>query len=300
MSETVGFIGLGTMGLSMARNLLRAGIQVQGVDLSPTACSALQADGGSIAASGKDVEASIVVTMLPTGRHVEEALFGPGGFMAGNDRSGCIVVNMSTILPSECDRIAERLGALGARLVDAPVGRSFVHAQAGTLLIMAGADAADIDRVQPLFNAMGELTVRCGGVGAGSRMKVVNNYVSMALNALTAEGLVLAEASGLDLNVALDVMRGTSAGAGHMTATYPKRVLRGDLKPGFSVDLAHKDMTLALDMAADIHAPLAIGAAAREVYSATRAAGHGRDDFTAVYLVLRKAAGLKEYVPLLA
>jgi 4-hydroxybutyrate dehydrogenase/sulfolactaldehyde 3-reductase len=299
MVEEVGFVGLGTMGLPMARNLLRAGIKVQGVDLSSAACAALKNDGGSVASSASAIGAKVVVTMLPTGRHVEEALFGPNGYMEGRDRAGSLVVNMSTILPVECDRLAERVAAAGAKMIDAPVGRSFVHAQKGTLLIMAGGAEADIEIIQPLFDAMGELTVRCGGVGSGSRMKVVNNYVSMALNALTAEGLVLAEASGLDLNVALDVMRRTSAGAGHMTATYPARVLRGDLKPGFSVDLAHKDMSLALDMAADLHTPLAVGAAAREVYSAARAAGHGRDDFTAVYLVLRRAAGLKEYVPLL-
>ncbi|MDQ8030475.1 MAG: sulfolactaldehyde 3-reductase [Bordetella sp.] len=300
MNVEVGFVGLGTMGLPMARNLLRAGIKVQGVDLSADARSALESEGGRAVSSAADIDADIIVTMLPTGRHVEEALFGSGGYLETGGRTGATVVNMSTILPSECDRIAGRLESAGVHMVDAPVGRSFVHAQQGTLLIMAGGESKDIERVQPLFDAMGELTVRCGKVGAGTRMKVVNNYVSMALNALTAEGLVLAEASGLDLNVALDVMRGTSAGAGHMTATYPKRVLRGDLKPGFSVDLAHKDMSLALDMASDLHAPLAIGAAAREVYSATRAAGHGRDDFTAVYLVLRQAAGLKEYTPLLS
>lgn len=298
MTEHIGFIGLGTMGLPMARNLLSAGFKVQGVDLAADACHALQQDGGLIAAVAADLTTEIVITMLPTGRHVEDALFGPKGFMT-RDRFGSVVVNMSTILPSECDRFSERLASAGVRLVDAPVGRSFIHAQKGTLLIMAGGEAQDIQRVQPLFDAMGETTVHCGGVGSGSRMKVVNNYVSMALNALTAEGLVLAEASGLDLGIALDVMRGTSAGAGHMTATYPKRVLRGELKPGFSVDLAHKDMSLALDMASDLHAPMAIGAAAREVYSATKAAGHGRDDFTAVYLVLRKSAGLAEFVPLL-
>jgi 4-hydroxybutyrate dehydrogenase/sulfolactaldehyde 3-reductase len=124
----------------------------------------------------------------------------------------------------------------------------------------------------------------------GARMKVVNNFMSIALNALTAEALTLAERSGLDPELARKVMLGTAAGQGHMGGSSPSKVLKGDLTPGFMIDLAHKDLGLALDLAKALDLNLDVGAASRGAYDAARADGRGRQDWTAIYAMMRAKA----------
>lgn len=295
---TVGFIGLGTMGLPMAINLVRAGLEVTGFDLAPDAGARLAAEGGKVAASAAQAMAgaAFVVTMLPTAAHVEAALLGDEDALSGAP-TDAVVINMSTILPEETEALAARLAARGHRLVDAPVGRSALEAARGALLILASGTPDDLQAAKPLFDAMGNKTLDCGAVGNGSRVKVINNFMGISLNALTAEVLTLAEASGLDIRLALDVMRGTIAGLGHMRVTYPNKVLKGDLEAGFPVDLAHKDLVLALNLAARVNAPVFMGAAALQSYSVTRADGRGRQDYTAVYPVLRALADLPDAIP---
>jgi 4-hydroxybutyrate dehydrogenase/sulfolactaldehyde 3-reductase len=173
-------------------------------------------------------------------------------------------------------------------MVDAPVGRSSQHAVEGKLLIMAGGAQADVDRARPVLERLGDTIVHCGPVGSGARMKLVNNMMSITLNVTAAEALMLAQASGLDPELARKVMLGTPAGQGHMATTYPAKVLRNDLTPGFMVDLAHKDLGLALDLASQLRLPVPTATAARQAYEQARNAGHGRHDWTSVYAVLRE------------
>lgn len=294
----VSFIGLGTMGLPMAKNLVRAGIDVTGFDLAPTAMQQLSNAGGAVASSlvSAAANANFIITMLPTAAHVESALLPDNGALSGGD-AAAVIINMSTILPEETQALSEKLQMRGHRLIDAPVGRSALEAERGALLILASGAPEDIDAAAPLFDAMGNQTINCGPVGNGSRVKVINNFMGISLNVLTAEALTLAEASGLDIRLALEVMRGTIAGLGHMSITYPNKVLKGDLQAGFPVDLAHKDLVLALNLAARVNAPVYLGAAALQSYSVTRAGGRGRQDYTAVYPTLRELAKLPEKIP---
>jgi len=298
MTQNIGFVGLGTMGLPMAANLARAGFAVKGFDLSEAARQALAEAGGTAAASAAEAAAGadIVVTMLPTAAHIEAALFSEKG-IAETIGPNALFINMSTILPEETDRIGQALMERQITMIDAPVGRSAIEAARGALLILASGPPEAMTRVQPLFDVIGNQTIDCGALGNGSRVKVINNFMGVALNALTAEALTLAEASGLDIRLALDVMRGTIAGIGHMKVTYPNKVLKGDLAAGFPVDLAHKDLGLALQLAAKVNAPIFMGAAAAQAYSVVRAAGRGRQDYTAVYPVLRSLASLPEAIP---
>ena len=229
--------------------------------------------------------------MLPNAQHIEAAAFGPDGFAAtlGSD---AVYIDMSTIAPAKTDSIGARIAERGVAVVDAPVGRQQSHAVAGKLLIMVGGDGADVERVKPILSLMGDTIVHCGPRGAGSRMKVVNNFMSIALSSLSSEALVLAEKSGLDPELARSVMLGTVAGQGHFGSTYPAKVLKGDVAPGFMIDLAHKDMGLALDLGRDLGVDLATGRAAAGAYDRARADGRGREDWTAVYLSAKKAAGL--------
>nr|WP_282568577.1 sulfolactaldehyde 3-reductase [Bosea sp. 124] len=296
--KRIGFVGLGTMGLPMAENLVSAGFRVTGFDLAPRACQALSASGGSIAASAAAAAdgADIVIAMLPNASHVRGALLGPLGISdtLGKD---AVFINMSTILPQETDALAADMKARGLRMLDAPVGRSAIEARRGALLILASGEPENIRKAQFAFDVMGSQTVDCGALGGGSRAKIVNNFMGISLNALTAEALTLAEAAGITIELALDVMRGTIAGLGHMSITYPNKVLRGDLSAGFQVDLAHKDLGLAIELAARNHVPVFMGAAALQSYSVARSLGRGAQDYTAIYPVIRELAGLPAEIP---
>jgi 4-hydroxybutyrate dehydrogenase/sulfolactaldehyde 3-reductase len=279
----------------MALNLLKGGFQLVVFDIVPEAMSTL-IDAGA-AGAGSPAEAArvadCVITMLPNGSHVEEAVFGPSG-IAETIRKDALYIDMSTIAPLVTDRIAARLGKRGIAMVDAPVGRSVQHAVDGKLLIMVGGTADAVERARPVLERMGDTIVHCGPAGAGSRMKIVNNFMSITLNATTAEALTLAEASGLDPELARQVMLGTAAGMGHMGSNYPAKVLKGDLTPGFMIDLAMKDLGLALELGESLDLPLDTGRAAVNAYKSARDAGHGRHDWTAVYAHARgRARGIR-------
>jgi len=213
MGASVGFIGVGTMGGPMARNLLRAGHRVRVFDLDSRLVAGLEKDGAEVAANAA----------------------------AAASDADCV-------------------------------------------------EAGDVDRARAFLEPLGDTIVHCGPTGAGQKMKLVNNYMSIALNALTAEALVMAESAGLNPEQARSVMLGTVAGQGHMGTTYPAKVLKGDLTPGFMVDLAHKDMGLALAMAGELDAPAWLGAVAHQTYGLARRHGRGAEDWTAVYAALRETA----------
>lgn len=286
-------IGLGTMGLPMASVLLANGHRVTGFDVVPAACERHRANGGAIAPSAADAArgADAVVTMLPQAHHVRAALFGPEG-IAESLAEGALVVEMSTIHPLETDAIRAQLASRGVGMVDAPVGRTSKHAREGKLLVMAGGVAEDLERARPIFDAVGEETIDCGGPGCGIRMKIVNNFMSIALNALTAEALTLAEASGLDVARAIQVLAATPAGQGHLLTTYPRKALAGDLEADFALELAHKDLLLAIDFAGKLGAASRMGPAAETRYREAMQKGRAEQDWTALYPFTRSQAGL--------
>ncbi len=292
---TVGFIGLGVMGAPMARNILKGGFQCRVFDIDPTAVQSIVAAGAKAATSPQDcaMGSDVVILMLPNGAIVEAVLFGPDGVLNGMAEHA-VAIDMSTILPGQTDAHAARMKQAGRRFVDAPVGRSSAHAVSGQLLIMVGGSQEDVSAVRPVLETMGDTIEHCGPTGAGARMKIVNNFMSITLNATTVEALLLAETSGLDPELARRVMLSTTAGQGHMATTYPAKVLKGDLEPGFAIDLAHKDLLLALEMAGPLNVELTTGAAAMPRYDAARAAGRGGEDWTALYADARRRAGLSK------
>lgn len=285
----VAFIGLGVMGLAMSKNIIKGGFSVAGFDTSAAAIEVHKEHGGIPAASSAEAakDAKIIVTMLPVGNIVKDVLFGPAG-VCESATTGSMVIDMSTIQPAETDNIRSELAAKGLRLIDAPVGRTSVQAITGNLLIMAGGTPADIEEAKPILECMGDLIIDCGGPGMGSRMKIINNLMSTILNVLTAEALTLAEASGLDRDLAIKVMSGTAAGLGHMSTTYPARVLKGDLSPAFMVDLAKKDLNIAIKMSEQFGVPLSLARPAETIYSAAQVDGRGAQDWTALYAMLRE------------
>ncbi len=257
------------MGRPMARNVLKGGFTLRVHDIVPEAVEALRAAGAEVRSSPREVarDADAVITILPDSPDVEAVLLGPDGVAAGA-RAGTYVIDMSTIDPSTSKRVGQTLRARGCRFVDAPVGRTAAHAEAGTLLVMIGGEPADVRAVEPLLRTMGSGLVHCGPPGSGIAMKVVNNYLSCSASVLTAECLVLGVKAGLDLETMLRVMTGTAAKTAHLEMTYPAKAFRGDFTPGFLIDLAHKDRALR-EAAARLGYVQAIEAAGGQVFAGT-------------------------------
>ncbi|EPS5527704.1 MULTISPECIES: sulfolactaldehyde 3-reductase [Klebsiella pneumoniae complex] len=292
--SVIAFIGLGQMGRPMAINLLKHGHQLNVYDVDPMAVKALINKGANAAAAPSEATkgAEFVITMLPNGDLVNTVLFGENG-VCKTLSPEALVIDMSTIHPLQTDQFITRMNSLGLSMMDVPVGRTSDHAIAGTLLLLAGGTSEQVKRATPILMAMGNELIEAGGPGMGIRVKLINNFMSIALNALSAEAAVLCEALDLSFDVALKVMNGTPAGKGHFTTSWPNKVLKGDLSPAFMIDLAHKDLGIALDVANQLHVPMPMGAASREVYNQARAAGRGREDWTAVLEQVRASAGLK-------
>ena len=280
----VGFIGVGVMGMPMALNLIGGGHRVRAFDIAPAALEAVGRRGAGVATSPRDAAegADFVITMLPTGENVADAVFGRDGAAESLGRES-LLIEMSTGLPSHFDSLAERLRSGGHRAIDAPVGRTSKEAEEGTLLVMVGGETEDVEGARPILDCMGDTIIHCGPSGAGIRTKLVNNYLSIVSNVVVAEALALAEGAGLDRDTVIEVLIGTTAGRGHLATTYPAKVLAGDLEPGFMVDLARKDLGLALQMSADNGSSSAMGASALPFYDAAHHQGLGRRDWTAIY-----------------
>lgn len=285
--ERIGFIGLGNMGRPMASNLHRKGFHVLAYDISSAATTLLEQTGAYIAPSNAAVaaESDVVFTMLPTSAVVEEVVLGADGVLA-NLRSGGALVDMSTIDPLVTDRLAAAAAAKGCGFADAPVGRLASHAERGESLFMVGAADDTFARIKPMLEAMGTTVHHCGGIGTGMRTKLVNNYLAIVSCAFNAEALALSQRFGLSLEKTLDVIHGTTATNGQLKIAWPAKVLKGDTEPGFTIDLAHKDLTLIVDAANAACVPMPIGAAARESFSTARGQGQGAKDFSAMADVL--------------
>jgi 4-hydroxybutyrate dehydrogenase/sulfolactaldehyde 3-reductase len=224
---------------------------------------------------------------------VEEVVTGHGGVLA-HVRPGATIMDMSTIDPLVTDRVALAAQRAGVAFVDAPVGRLASHAERGESLFMVGADDAAFSRVKPLLEAMGTTIHHCGGVGTGMRTKLVNNYLAIISCQLNAEALALSQRFGLSLRKTLDVIHGTTATNGQLAIAWPAKVLKGDTEPGFTIDLAHKDLTLIVQAGNAAKVPMPVAAAARESFSVARSSGHGAKDFSTVVDVLCEIAHIEK------
>ena len=295
MSETVGFIGLGRMGRPMATNLCRKGFRLVVHDVNAQAVNELELHQARAARDSAEVAAScdLVITMLPNSAVVTEIVTGAAGILA-NARPGTLVMDMSTVSPETTDALAAAAAGKGMSFVDAPVGRLASHADRGESLFMVGGSEADFERVKPLLEGMGTTIYHCGPVGSGTRTKLVNNYLAVSSCQLNAEALALSQRFGLNLERTLDVIYGTTAVNGQLKIGWPAKVLAGDVEPGFTIDLAHKDLSLIVEAANSARVPMPIAAAAREAFSTARSRGFGSKDFSAMVDALCDLAGIEK------
>ena len=294
MTMKIGFIGLGAMGLPMSSNLQRKGFAVTVFDIDEAKMDKVAALGATKAASVADASKGqdIVITVLPATHHVEAVVFGEDGVLAHID-AGALLMDLSTIDAKGTDRVAAACAAQGIAFVDAPIGRLALHAERGESLFMVGASDEDFARVEPALKAMGTDIYRCGAPGMGSRMKVINNFMLLSTAQIVAESIALGTKLGLDIQTMHDVTGGTTARNGQFHVLMVNKALKGDIEPGFTIDLAFKDLTLAMNAAAENRVGLPMGAAAHAVFGGARAKDYALKDYSALLNYACENAGVK-------
>jgi 4-hydroxybutyrate dehydrogenase/sulfolactaldehyde 3-reductase len=289
----IGFIGLGAMGLPMARNLQRKGFAVTAFDVDAAKIEAVAAVGakpaGSVAEASRGQD--IVITVLPATQHVEAVVLGADGVLTHIDPAA-VLVDLSTIDAKGTDRVAALCAERGVAFADAPIGRLSIHAERGESLFMVGADDATFARIEPALRAMGTDIYRCGAPGMGSRMKLINNFMLLSTAQIVAESLALGTKLGLDIGIMHDVTAATTARNGQFHVLMVNKALKGDLTPGFTIDLAFKDLTLAINAAAEQRVGLPMGSAAHAVYGGARAGDYASKDYSALLDLACERAGI--------
>ncbi len=291
-TQAIAFIGLGAMGSAMSRNLLEAGFKVAGYDLQAAAGAALAAAGGKATATPGAccAEADLVITMLPNAPDVDAALDGPDGILAASPGQR-LLMNCSTIDPSEARRLDRKARAAGWRYVDCAVGRTATQAVEGKCLFLIGGEAADKAAVRGALEAMGDTIIDCGSAGKASTLKIVNNYLALVGCLATAEALLLADAGGVTSEAALEVINGTTARNGNSQLNFPNKVLKGDVAPGFSLNHGRKDLAIAVDVMKREGLASFLGGQALRAFDAARERGHGMNDCSDILNALAAQSG---------
>lgn len=281
----IAFIGLGTMGRLMARNLARAGHAVRGYD----ALAEAQAEGVARAATLAEcvAGAATIILMLPDTPDVEAVAAELESLLP----DGALVLDMSTIAPQAAQRLHARLAARGIGFVDAPVSGGPMGADLARLTIMAGGTAADFDRAEPIFAAMGTTITHMGGPGAGQATKMCNQVMCGLNLQSVCEALALGRAAGLDLERLREVLLGGSASS-WMLEMLGGRMIEGDVGAGFRIDLMLKDLRLAGEMARALDLPLPGTALVTQQYVECRAHGEGANGNQALMRHYDRLAGL--------
>jgi 2-hydroxy-3-oxopropionate reductase len=292
--QSIGFLGLGIMGLPMARNLSKAGFHLTVVrGHARAAVEELEKAGAAVVDSPQEVAAAtdLVMTCLPDTPDVREVVAGPGGLLEGA-RKGLVIVDHSTISPIAARELGEQCRAKGVAFLDAPVSGGQQGAIAGTLSIMAGGDADALARAMPVLEAVGKKIVHVGESGAGQFTKACNQIICAITWQAIAEGMALGVKAGVDPAKMLEAV---SAGAARCWALEVRtpRLLDGDFKPGFMAKLQYKDLVIATDAAKKLGVPLPVTSLVTEFYAALKTAGKGDLDTSALVTLEEQLAGVE-------
>ena len=288
---SVGFVGLGTMGAPMARNLLEAGFALIVNNRTRSKEEPLAELGATRASTPSDAAsaADVVVTMVSDTPDVERVLFGEGG-VAGGAREGTVVVDMSTISPDATRRFAQRLAERGIRYVDAPVSGGSEGAENGTLTIMCGGDAADVERVRPVLEALGSKITHIGPLGSGQLTKAVNQIIIGGYFLALAEGLTFGVKAGLDMDKVVEAISAGMCRSAVLDMRAPN-MLRDDYPLGFRLALHLKDLGIALDEGKANGVDMPVSELVSEIEQGL-VGERGDEDLSVVAAELRRRAGL--------
>ncbi|MVW76501.1 3-hydroxyisobutyrate dehydrogenase [Pseudomonas xionganensis] len=285
----IAFIGLGHMGLPMARNLLKAGFALKVFDLVQAAMDELAGEGALPTSSAAEAAAGaqVVVSMLPASRHVEGLYLGADGLLA-RLKPGTLVLECSTIAPESARKVHQAASARGIALLDAPVSGGTAGAAAGTLTFMIGGEAAALAKARPIFEAMGKNIFHAGPDGAGQVAKVCNNQVLAVQMIATAEAMAMGVANGLEPAVLAEIMRQSSGGNWTLEKYNPwpgvmeNAPASKGYSGGFMAELMAKDLGLAQEAAQHSGSSTPMGALALQLYRLLLKQGKGKQDFSVV------------------
>jgi 3-hydroxyisobutyrate dehydrogenase len=289
----IAFIGLGNMGLPMAKNLVAAGHEVVGFDLSDAAKIGLQQAGGVSADTigAAAAQAEIVVSMLPAGKHVSAVYTAADGVLA-NAPEGALLIDSSTIDVDTARAVSTKAEAAGFAMVDAPVSGGVGGAAAGTLTFMVGGTAAGFAAAKPLLDIMGQNIFHAGGSGNGQVAKICNNMLLGISMIGTAEAFVLGEKLGLDAQTFFEISSAASGQCWSMTSycpapgPVPTSPANNDYAPGFTAAMMLKDLRLAQEASGSAAAATPMGQRATELYTQMAEAGHDGLDFSGIMKML--------------
>ncbi len=290
---TVAVIGLGSMGLGMARSLLREGHDVRGYDVSPTALAALVEAGGSACTSPADAAAAagIVVVVVVNAAQTEAVLFGEGGAVDAL-APGAAIISCATMAPTEAKDFAKRAGERGIHYVDGPISGGSVRASSGELTFMASGSPDAFAAARPALDAMAATVYELGDQpGVGSSFKIVNQLLAGVHIAAACEAITFARSLDLDISRVFEVIT-KSAGNSWMFENRIPHVLSGDYTPHSAVSIFTKDLGIVSDIGRRQKFPLPIASAALQLFIMTEAAGMGRDDDSSVARLLARIAGV--------
>ncbi len=289
----VGFIGVGNMGGPMCRNIIkRSNHQVTVFDLNPAAVKTCTDLGGTAAGSIAEVTkgADVVMTSLPMPRDVEAVTLGDGGILA-NIAKGQTYIDLSTNAPSMVKRIGAAMEAKGIAMLDAPVSGGTVGAEAATIAIMVGGDKKVFDDALPVLQSFSANVIHMGGLGTGTVAKLVNNMMAFCNAAAASEGMMLGVTAGLDPAKLVQVIA-SSSGNSAIFKPFSERALSGQFSPpSFALNLAHKDLHLAMELADELDVPLPLGSATHNLQRMARKMGMGNADSSTVLSVYEKVLG---------
>ena len=296
-SAPVGFVGLGMMGLPMVRRLLGAGHRVALADSDPARFEPFAGEAGasrpaSLAEMGANCP--VVVTMLPNGKIVEQVVLGRPGAndgLAAGMTAGSIVVDMSSSSPVGTRELAARLAERGIRLVDAPVSGGVKRAVDGSLAIMAGGDAADIERVRPILSAMGRTIFHTGSAGTGHAMKALNNYLSAAGLLAAGEAMLIGKKFGLEPETMVDVWNASTGRNNATEVKFKPFIIPRTWAAGFATGLMVKDLRTALEVAEATGEPAEFAQLCTDIWARAEAAIGPGSDHTEIVRYLEEIAG---------
>lgn len=289
-----GFIGLGKMGRPMALNILKAGFPLVVANRSQAVVADVASHGATAAKTPAEVaaHADLICLCLPMPSHVEEVVLGPNGVIEGI-KPGAIVVDFSTIGPSTCRNVAEKLADKGAHYIDAPVSGGTTGAAAATLTVMVGGAQADYDRALPLLQSVGKKIVHAGPVGAGAVVKLMNQLLVAINLAGAAEAMVLGTKAGVDPTLLYETIASATGNSFQMARNFPDLILKGNFAPMFSVNLLHKDVNLGVEVGREQHVRTLLSDLVLSVFAEARDAGHGDEDIAAVIRPLEALSGIE-------
>jgi len=287
----IGFIGIGQMGKFMAGRILEAGYTLVVHDIYKETAAPLLAKGAAWAATPAEVARTcrIVISSLPMPKDVEQIVYGKNGLKEAW-QPGDIYIDMSTNSPAVIRRIAQDAKKVGVKVLDAPVSGGTKGAEKGTLSIMVGGDKAALEKALKVFEAMGKNIFPVGEVGCGNIVKLVNNLIGLTCNSASAEGFALAVKAGVDPAMLLEILK-VSTGNNWAAQQYPNSTFKGNFEPGFKINLALKDLNLALTLGKENNVPLPVGTAACQDLQDAVSAGLGDKGVDAVIISREKASG---------